>query len=51
MGELETASGGFTAAVQQLCNVATLPGKHCTGGHASTIPMPAVQILQVGPAC
>lgn len=26
VGELETASGGFTAAVNQLCNVATLPG-------------------------
>ena len=26
VGELETASSGFTAAVTQLCNVATLPG-------------------------
>lgn len=26
VGELETAGGGFTAAVNQLCNVATLPG-------------------------
>lgn len=26
VGELETASGGFTAAATQLCNVATLPG-------------------------
>lgn len=26
VGELETVGGGFTAAVQQLCNVATLPG-------------------------
>lgn len=26
VGELETSTGGFTPAVTQLCNVATLPG-------------------------
>ena len=37
VGELETASGGFTAAVQQLCNVATLPGEHWARGYPNSL--------------